>query len=152
MADTALVSSLRISLAETWAMYFKAHSFHWNVRGGLFHQFHDMFGDLYEDLHGAVDELAERLRTLNADAPKSLDEIVAPATISFSAKVLDDAGMVGQLLKDNDTVVKALKATNDIAEDQGECGLSNFLQDRIDKHARWGWMLKATMSPGGSEF
>lgn len=151
MADSALVSSLRASLAETWAFYFKAHSFHWNIRGGLFKQFHDLFGGIYEDAHGAVDDLAERLRTLDVDAPRSLDEIAMGASISFPSSVPDDAGMVSQLIKDNDTVIKALKATNDLAEEQGNCGLANMLQGRIDIHQKHGWMLRATMAKPGSD-
>jgi DNA-binding ferritin-like protein len=31
-----------------------------------------------------------------------------------------------------------------IAEDSGEIGVSNFLQDRVIAHQKHGWMLKAT--------
>jgi starvation-inducible DNA-binding protein len=53
-----LLATLRIAIGNTFTMYFKSHSYHWNVEGMLFSEFHAFFGDLYLDLHGAVDPLA----------------------------------------------------------------------------------------------
>jgi DNA-binding ferritin-like protein len=32
-----------------------------------------------------------------------------------------------------------------IAEEAGEIGVSNFLQDRVIQHQKHGWMLKSTL-------
>ncbi|WP_316172424.1 DNA starvation/stationary phase protection protein [Bradyrhizobium sp. SZCCHNRI2049] len=141
-----LIASVRLALAQTWAFYFLAHSFHWNVRGPLFAPFHKLFGDLYEDLHGAVDDLAERLRTLGVLAPSSLDEILAGATITFTAPPAA-ADMVVQLLAANAIAIAAIDAANEAAIASGNDGLANFLQERLDAHAKWGWMLQATLDP-----
>ncbi|WP_316234650.1 DNA starvation/stationary phase protection protein [Bradyrhizobium sp. SZCCHNR1020] len=140
-----LVASLRLALAESFAFYFKAHSFHWNVRGPLFQQFHDLFGGLYEDVHGAVDDLAERIRTLDALAPASLEEIMSGATILFSP-VPPAMEMVMQLIAANDILIAAFTAANDVAIADGQDGIANFLQERLDVHAKWGWKLKATLA------
>ena len=139
--------AMKAALAETWAWYFKAHSFHWNVRGPLFSQLHEFFGDIYEDAHGAVDDLAEHIRALDEDAPHSLDEIVGPAKIKFEPA--DDAQqMISQLVADNQTVIEALTEAQTAAEDAGKKGLANFLQDRLDRHAKWGWMLLSSTRQG----
>lgn len=130
-------------MAETWAWYFKAHSFHWNVRGPLFPQLHSFFGDIYEDAQEAVDDIAEHIRTLGDDAPHSLDEIVAPAKIKFSPAETGQE-MLEQLQRDNQTVVDALTEAQTSAEEAGKKGLANFLQDRIDRHAKWGWMITSS--------
>jgi len=59
-----LIDQMKVVLADTFAMYLKAHMFHWNVTGPNFPQLHEFFGDLYEELHGAVDPIAEQIRTL----------------------------------------------------------------------------------------
>jgi starvation-inducible DNA-binding protein len=138
-----LLEELRGALAETWAFYFKAHSFHWNVRGPMFNQWHDFFGALYQDAHGAVDDIAEHIRALNELAPSSLDEIVMPSKIKFTPAP-DADGMVKQLRTDNEIVIAALEVAQDCAEDADDEGLANFLQDRLDKHAKWGWKLTAS--------
>lgn len=142
-----LVACLRVALSETWAFYFKAHSFHWNVRGPLFRQFHELFGDIYEDAHGAVDGLAERIRTLGRFAPASLDEIASLATIPFT-NVPSTAEMLTQLISANDDVIGALRNVNDAISVAGSSnvGLSNYVQERLDIHAKWEWQLLATVS------
>ena len=77
-----LIASLKIALGNTYVMYFKTHSFHWNVEGIMFPQYHEFFQGIYEDVYGAVDPLAENLRKLEEYAPISLDEIVKHSTIS----------------------------------------------------------------------
>ncbi len=138
-----LLTELRRALAETWAFYFKAHSFHWNVRGPLFNQWHDFFGELYADAHTAVDDLAEHIRALDELAPASLTEIVAPSQIKFTPAPAATE-MVKQLRDDNQIVLAALHEAVECAEDAENDGLQNFLQDRIDKHSKWGWKLQAS--------
>lgn len=140
-----LVAPLRLALADTFALYFMAHSFHWNVRGPLFQQLHDLFGAFYEDVHGAVDDLAERIRTLDALAPGSLQEIAAGSSIAFGP-VPSAMEMVMQLVAANEAVIAALTSANDAAVTAGNDGLANFLQERLDAHAKWGWKLKATLA------
>ena len=52
MSPSALLKKL---LANMFLMYFKAHSYHWNVEGPNFAQYHAFFGDLYTTLHGNFD-------------------------------------------------------------------------------------------------
>ena len=66
MATPELIDKAKTVLADTFVMYMKSHSYHWNVIGPDFPQLHEFFGNLYEDLHGAVDPLAEHVRALDA--------------------------------------------------------------------------------------
>ena len=73
--DDSLIDQAKKVLADTFVMYMKAHSYHWNVIGPDFPQLHDFFGNLYEELHGAIDPLAEHIRALDAFAPGTLIQI-----------------------------------------------------------------------------
>lgn len=141
-----VAAALETALANTFVFYFKAHSFHWNVTGPRFSQLHSFFGDIYEDAHEAVDDLAERMRTLKIEAPPSLEEITECAAIKCPESVPDADEMVSQLHSDNQTLIGALQRANKAADRAGNAGLANFLQDRIDKHEKLGWMLASTMS------
>ena len=44
-----LTAAMRIVLANVFIMYFKAHAAHWNVEGPMFSQYHEFFGDLYDE-------------------------------------------------------------------------------------------------------
>jgi DNA-binding ferritin-like protein len=45
----------------------------------------------------------------------------------------------------NNVVLLSLMKAYKIAEDAGEIGVSNFLQDRVIAHQKHGWMLKSTL-------
>lgn len=131
-------------LANTFVMYFKAHAYHWNVEGMFFPQFHEFFGNLYEELYGAVDPIAEHIRAIDGYAPASLTDIKTLSMITESSLVTEAKQMVDNLITDNNLIIISLMQAYQEAEKASEIGLANFLQDRIDIHQKHGWMLKAT--------
>jgi starvation-inducible DNA-binding protein len=140
-----LIASLRVALANTFVMYFKTHSFHWNIEGIEFSQYHEFFGDIYQDVYGAVDPLAENLRKLQAYAPISLMEMYSNKTIEEeTTRVVLISDMLSALEKANDEVIKSLNKVFDLATAQKEQGLANFVADRLDTHKKHGWMIRAS--------
>lgn len=140
-----LVQYLRESLANTFVMYFKAHQFHWNVEGPNFPQYHSFLGDLYEELHGAVDPIAEQIRTLDQYAPTSIAAMLAMSAVIESLSIAQPREMFASLNNDNDIVLLTLTKAYQKAEELGQLGISNFLQDRLTAHEKHGWMLRATI-------
>ncbi len=138
-----LNNALREALADTFVMYFKAHSYHWNVEGPDFQQYHNFLGDLYEELHGAVDTIAEHIRAMDYYAPTSLSLILDNTKINEQAGLKPAVEMIKELAADNSMVLASLYVAYKLAEDNTELGLANFIQDRIDIHQKHGWMLKA---------
>jgi starvation-inducible DNA-binding protein len=139
-----LQASLKIALANTFIMYFKAHSYHWNVEGMNFPQYHEFFGDLYDELYGAVDPFAEHIRAIDGYAPISLTSLIMAGTIAEDTdKPAATSEMVANLLSaNNETIMSLNKAFMMAANDNG---LQNFLADRLDIHAKHGWMLKSIL-------
>ena len=140
-----LVQYLRECLANTFVMYFKAHQFHWNVEGPNFPQYHSFLGDLYEELHGAVDPIAEQIRTLDQYAPTSIAAMLAMSAVIESLSIAQPREMFASLNTDNDIVLLTLTKAYQKAEELGHLGISNFLQDRLTAHEKHGWMLRATI-------
>lgn len=140
-----LVQYLRECLANTFVMYFKAHQFHWNVEGPNFPQYHSFLGDLYEELHGAVDPIAEQIRTLDQYAPTSIAAMLAMSAVVESLSTAQPREMFASLNNDNDIVLLTLTKAYQKAEELGQLGISNFLQDRLTAHEKHGWMLRATI-------
>lgn len=145
-----LINLMRKALADSFAFYLKAHNFHWNVEGSDFKMYHDLFGGVYEEVYGAIDPIAEHIRTLNAYAPGSLSKFSELTTIAEHNLFPTASVMVKELLDDNQKVINSLTDAYKMAERFSEIGLSNFLQDRVDAHKKHAWMLRAT-SKGGEE-
>lgn len=141
-----LQAALKIALGNTFAMYFKAHSYHWNVEGANFPQYHGFLGDIYEEVYGAVDGLAEHIRAIDGYAPISLVDIMGAGTIAEdTSKPATTQQMFANLLSANEEVITALTKAADLANSINNQGLLNFLADRLDRHAKHGWMLKSVL-------
>jgi starvation-inducible DNA-binding protein len=140
-----LVSLLNKALANTFVMYFKAHSHHWNVEGIHFSQYHEFFGDLYTELHAASDALAEQIRMLQAKAPLSLGALYASNSVDEGTAVADVSEMINNLLDANGIVKQSLYDCLAEAQKQNKQGLVNFLADRIMKHDKHDWMLRVSL-------
>lgn len=146
MMSDELIQKAKECLADTFVMYMKAHSYHWNVTGSDFPQLHDFFGKLYEELHGSLDDLSEQIRTLDSFAPASLARIVELSNIKEDIKIVNVDMMLSNLLEANQRVIQTVTETYELAEKEKAYAYSNFLQDRLTVHAKHGWMLKSIIN------
>jgi len=140
----ALQKAAKIAFASEFTFYLKAHYFHWNVEGIHFRELHDLFGTIYEEVYGSIDDFAEKIRASGAYAPGSNSRFSMLSRIEDETDVLPAEQMVVELLQDSDNMVKILKRVYDIAEAAGEHGFSNFLAERQDAHRKHSWQLRAT--------
>jgi len=150
-ASPALVSAMNSLLADNFAFYLKAHNYHWNIEGADFAQYHEFLGNLYEDAHGAVDNIAERIRTLKAYALGTMENFMSETSITEDSSVPGPMQMLQNITMDNETLIESLTRAYKAAEADGRVGLANFLQDRIDAHEKHGWMLRSLVKGNLSE-
>jgi len=143
-ASTELIDNMKTVLADTFTMYIKAHGYHWNVIGSDFPQLHEFFQDLYEELHGATDDIAEQIRQIDAFAPGTLQRMKELSGVAEDDKIPVAANMITNLITANEVILTALMVAYKQADTDEEFGLANFLQDRMMAHKKHGWMLKAT--------
>ena len=70
-----LIVAVKKVLADTFIMYYKTHSYHWNIEGSNFPQYHEFLQNIYEELFAAIDVIAEHIRQIDGYAPSSLSEL-----------------------------------------------------------------------------
>jgi len=150
-ASPALVGAMNSLLADNFAFYLKAHNYHWNIEGADFAQYHEFLGNLYEDAHGAVDNIAERIRTLKAYALGTMENFMGETSITEDSSIPGPMQMLQNITMDNETLIESLTRAYKAAEVDGKVGLANFLQDRIDAHEKHGWMLRSLVKGNLSE-
>jgi starvation-inducible DNA-binding protein len=144
-AEPALVSALMNVFSDSFVFYFKAHSFHWNVVGKDFPQYHEFFGKIYENVFGNMDKIAEEIRALNAPAPMNLASLIANSKIMENKDSLTAMEMVAALEADNTKILAGLLACAKMAEAANEIGLNDFLTQLYDDHKKLAWMLSSTL-------
>lgn len=139
-----LIEQMNKVLAETFAFYLKIQFFHWNIEGKDFYADHTFLGDLYSEVYGAVDPIAEHIRTLDGYAAGSLTRFAQLSTIKDQIQVVQGLEVFQILNSDNAKLLVTLADAYRLAEKFNKLGLANYLQDRIDTHEKHGWMLRAT--------
>ncbi len=140
-----LQRALKIAFASEFAFYLKAHYFHWNVEGPLFKQLHDLFGDIYEEVYGSIDDFAENIRKTGAYTPGSFQRFSLLTLIEDETQLLPAESMVLELLEDSTKMTELFQIVFRAAEELGEHGLSDFLAARMDAHQKHSWMLRSTL-------
>lgn len=135
----------KIAFASEFSFYVKAHGFHWNVEGSDFLQYHDLFGKIYEEVYGSIDDFAEKIRSLGTYVPASYTRFDMLTKVDDETNILPKDEMVKELFLDNEKMVVILKKLFDLSEAAGEHGFSDFVAGRMDAHRKHGWMLRASM-------
>lgn len=139
-----LIEKMQAVLADTVAMYQKAHKFHWNVKGSDFFMYHQLFEKIYSEVYGAVDDIGEEIRAIEGYAPYGLKEL-AEKTKIVERPLSDSHGMVLELYNDNLMVLTTIMDAYKAADKFNEIGLSNFLQDRYNAHKHLAYFLRSTL-------
>ena len=136
-----LIQQMKVILGTNFGLYFKSHSFHWNIEGPDFVQYHEFLGDFYDSVFDNVDTIAEKIRMLGAYAPTTLPRMLELSDIKDTDSIPTALVMLNQLKDDNDRFIVHLRAGIVAADNAGEPAISNFLQDLLDKHQKHRWML-----------
>ena len=98
----ALIEQLKTILGTNFALYLKAHGYHWNVEGSNFPQYHAFLDTYYNSVFGQLDPIAEHIRALNSYAPGSIARMLELADIQESTSIPDGLAMMRDLASDND--------------------------------------------------
>lgn len=139
-----LKQALKISMANSFMFYMKAHFCHFNVEGPMFLQYHDLFGKIYEEVYGSIDQFGEEIRALGSYTPMSAGRFQEMSLIQEPQGITPASEMIQELMKDNQTVHDLLKETFELSEQAGTYGLSDFIAGRMDSHKKHAWMLRAS--------
>src|SRR5690349_7436305 len=132
-------------LADTYSLYLKTHSFHWNVTGPQFNSLHAMFETQYNELWLAAAEIAERIRTLDVFAPGSYSQFGKLTSIKEEAGVPEWKDMVGQLVGGLEIAPHTARVSIKVAQDGGDEGTADMLTGRLKEHEKTAWMLRSLL-------
>lgn len=143
--DNSVIPALRQVLAETFALYFNTHAAHWNITGANFAALHTLFEGQYNELHDSIDDIAERIRALDALAPNSLANLLEPSTIKDGIGKSEDSIIKG-LVTGHEALIKTLNEGVEAAQEAGDEGTVDLFIGRLRAHQKQVWMLKSLLA------
>ena len=139
----AVAEELSTLLASSYTLYLKTHNYHWNVTGPMFTTLHTLFETQYTEMALAVDEIAERIRALDAYAPGSYSAFVELSVVKEEKGHPDAKDMIRNLLADQEKIAEVARrviAAAEAAVDQASADLGTR---RIQIHEKHAWMLRS---------
>ena len=136
-----VVEALSCLLADSYTLYLKTHNYHWNVTGPMFTTLHTLFETEYTDLALAVDEIAERIRSLGARAPGSYTEFTRLSDVKEATGAPSALEMIEDLVADQAAVASAARRVVEASEAAHDLASADLGTRRIDVHEKNAWML-----------
>ena len=141
--DTKVIDGLNLVLADSYALMSLTHLAHWNVEGEDFFQLHKAFQEHYEDLFEAVDEIAERVRALDAYAIGGLETLARVAQMEEFKSPMPQKDYVAALIVAHEKVIDDATRTRDAAGLANDLQTQDLLIKRLEFHEKTVWMLKS---------
>ncbi|HLW04858.1 MAG TPA: Dps family protein [Azoarcus sp.] len=132
-------------LADSYTLYLTTHNFHWNVTGPMFNTLHLMFEEQYTELAAAVDEIAERIRSLGFPAPGTYSEFSKLSSLAEPESGLSAEDMVRHLVKGQEAVIKTARDLLPLVDEVNDEPSADLLTQRMQVHEKTAWMLRSLL-------
>ncbi len=141
----AIAKGLYKLLADSYGLYLKTHSFHWNVTGPMFTSLHLLFEQQYTELALAVDSIAERVRALGVKAIGSYSAFAAVTYIQEDTGCLNAREMIASLIEGQEILIRSARALIPLAAESGDEASVDLLTQRVSIHEKNAWMLRSLL-------
>ena len=141
----AIVHGLSRLLADTYVVYLKTHSFHWNVEGPMFQTLHQMFMEQYTETWNAIDLIAERIRSLGEYAPGTYREYAKLARVQETEGVPRAEEMIRLLIEGQEAIVRTAREVLAVADEANDQPTLDLLTQRMQIHEKNAWMLRSLL-------
>lgn len=139
--------ALLTTFCSNFVAYYKSHSAHLNVVGRNFVSDHELFNKIYDDLQDEIDTLGELLRTIKAEAPLTIADILDGSEIEDNLAPDFNEGLdfLEQVYADIEKLIDIHLDLEDAADSREYNHIANYAQDRVRVLQKYCWMLRSTI-------
>jgi starvation-inducible DNA-binding protein len=126
-------TSLRVLLADVFALYLKTKNFHWHMRGPHFRDYHLLLDEQGDQLFAMSDVIAERSRKIDVATIHSVGEIARLQRISDNdSECLLPETMLAALFEDNRQLTASLREAHSLCDQTGDLATASLLEPVIN--------------------
>jgi starvation-inducible DNA-binding protein len=128
---TQITKKLNELLASYSVLYMNTRGFHWNIQGKEFFELHQKFEDIYNTLVVKIDEIAERILTLEGTPEHSFTSYLKLAKINPETDITDGNKALSYILEGYKTVIGIQREILTAASDINDEGTVTLMSDYI---------------------
>ncbi|MEP0262442.1 Dps family protein [Dokdonia sp.] len=138
-----LTQRLNHLLADYQLFYQNLRGFHWNIKGREFFELHLKFEELYNDAVIKIDEIAERILTLEGEPLHTFTEYVNLSDVREEKGVTNGIEGIQIIVKNFATIILKERAILNLASEAEDEGTVSLMSDYISQTEKTLWMLNS---------
>ena len=143
---TKLSRKLNGLLANYQLFYQNLRGLHWNIKGKEFFELHLKFEELYEDAVIKVDEIAERILTLEGEPLHTFSDYLQSAEIKEEKSIVNGNQGIQIIINNYKVLIAKERAILSLASTADDEGTVSLMSDYISQTEKILWMLNSYMS------
>lgn len=143
---TQITKKLNELLASYSVLYINTRGFHWNIQGKEFFELHQKFEDIYNTLVVQIDEIAERILTLEGTPEHSFNSYLKLAKINPETDITDGNKALSYILEGYKTVIGIQREILTAASDINDEGTVTLMSDYITAQEKEIWMYRSYLA------
>ena len=128
--------------ADNFAVYTKAHGYHFNVTGPDFFEYHKLFQEVYDYLYEQHDVLGELMRQVGIKVPTGLEQICEITVMDCKVPMKIPATQMNADLCDDITMIA--KSTDALYKSCNDAAVETVLGDYVVGLNKLCWFLRSS--------
>jgi starvation-inducible DNA-binding protein len=138
-----LSEKLNQLLADYQVFYQNLRGLHWNLKGKDFFELHLKFEELYDDAVIKIDEIAERILTLEGEPLHTFSDYLSNSKIKEERRVTNGTEGVRVVVKNFSNIITLERGILSLAGDADDEGTISLMSDYISQTEKTLWMLNS---------
>ena len=136
-------TNLNELLADYQLFYQNLRGLHWNIKGRAFFELHLKFEELYNDAVIKVDEIAERILTLEGEPLHTFSDYLKVSEIREEKGVTNGIEGIKITISNFSTIIIKERTILSLATEADDEGTASLMSDYISQTEKTLWMLNS---------
>jgi starvation-inducible DNA-binding protein len=138
-----LVDNLNGLLANFQIYYQNLRGLHWNIKGKNFFELHVKFEEFYTDSQVKIDNVAERILTLEGKPLHTFTDYINNASVPVGKDISNDVQGVELVVNSLSELLKIERIILEISDKVDDEGTNSMMGDFIAEQEKTIWMLNS---------
>ncbi|WP_299665477.1 Dps family protein [uncultured Polaribacter sp.] len=138
-----LVDNLNGLLSNFQIYYQNLRGLHWNIKGKNFFELHVKFEELYTDSQVKIDDIAERILTLQGKPLHTFTDYIENSSVPVGKDISNDVEAVNLVVNSLSELLKIERAILNASDESNDEGTNAMMSDLIVEQEKTIWMLNS---------
>ncbi|PQJ81594.1 Dps family protein [Polaribacter glomeratus] len=138
-----LVEKLNGLLSNFQIYYQNLRGLHWNIKGKNFFELHVKFEEFYTDSQVKIDEIAERILTIQGKPLHTFQDYINEASVPVGKDISNDVEGVELVVNSLSELLKIERSILSLSDETNDEGTNSMMSDFIAEQEKTIWMLNS---------